>query len=74
MDQFSGLLGRLLIGVGLFIVLIGIFFLAGPSIPFLGRLPGDIIIHREHVTLYFPIVTSILVSIILSILLNVFWR
>jgi hypothetical protein len=32
----------------------------------LGRLPGDIVIRREHTTFYFPIVTCILVSVVLS--------
>ena len=35
----------------------------------LGRLPGDIVIERENFTLYFPIVTSLLVSILLSLVL-----
>lgn len=32
----------------------------------IGRLPGDIIIKKGNTTVYFPIITSILVSIILS--------
>jgi ribose/xylose/arabinose/galactoside ABC-type transport system permease subunit len=32
----------------------------------IGRLPGDIIVKKGNTTVYFPIVTSILVSIILS--------
>ncbi|TFD92535.1 DUF2905 domain-containing protein [Jeotgalibacillus sp. R-1-5s-1] len=31
-----------------------------------GRLPGDIVIKRENFTVYFPIVTSILLSLILT--------
>ena len=72
MTPFSGLLGRFLVGVGLFIVLIGLILLTGPKIPFLGRLPGDIVIRRGHATLYLPVATSILLSIVLSVLLNIF--
>lgn len=32
----------------------------------LGKLPGDIVIKRENMTVYFPIVTSIIVSLILT--------
>ncbi|KIL46117.1 DUF2905 domain-containing protein [Jeotgalibacillus campisalis] len=32
----------------------------------LGRLPGDFVIKRENMTIYFPIVTSILISVILT--------
>lgn len=35
----------------------------------LGRLPGDIVVHRGHFTFYFPIVTSILLSLLLTAIL-----
>ena len=35
----------------------------------LGRLPGDIWIHRGNFTFYAPITTSILVSLVLSLVL-----
>ncbi len=35
----------------------------------LGRLPGDILIEREHVRLYVPITSSILISLLLSLIL-----
>ena len=35
----------------------------------LGRLPGDILVERDHFRLYVPITTSILVSILLSLIL-----
>ena len=34
-----------------------------------GRLPGDIVVRRGNFTLYFPIVTSILLSIALTLLM-----
>ena len=36
----------------------------------LGRLPGDIVIERENMTFYFPLVTCLLVSVLLSL---IFW-
>ena len=35
----------------------------------IGRLPGDIVVRRGNFTLYFPIVTSILLSIALTLLM-----
>jgi hypothetical protein len=35
----------------------------------LGRLPGDIVIERENFRLYFPIVTSLIISAVLSVIL-----
>ena len=58
--------GWLLIGVGLLIVVSGAVWLLAPSIPWLGRLPGDIVIERENSRFYFPIVTCIVISVVLT--------
>jgi len=63
-----GPLGKLLILLGVFIILIGVFLLIGEKIPWVGRLPGDIIIRKKNFTFYFPIVTSIIISIVLTLL------
>lgn len=49
----------------------GVLFVLGFLMHFvkLGKLPGDIIIKKEHATFYFPIATSIIVSVLLSVLL-----
>jgi len=67
-----GALGKLLILLGVFIILIGLLLLVGEKIPWVGRLPGDILIRREKFTFYFPIVTCILISIILTLLFTLF--
>jgi len=55
-------------------LVVGALLSFGGKIPWLGRLPGDIVIEREHVRFYFPIVTSILISIVLSLLAAFFRR
>jgi hypothetical protein len=67
-----GPLGKMLILLGVFIILIGILLVIGEKIPWIGRLPGDIIIRKKNFTLYFPIVTSILISIILTLFFTLF--
>ncbi len=67
-----GALGKMLILLGVFIILIGLLLLLGEKIPWVGRLPGDIIIRKKNFTFYFPIVTSILISIILTLLFMLF--
>lgn len=67
-----GALGKLLILLGVLIIVIGLLPLIGERIPWLGKLPGDIIIRKEKFTFYFPITTSVLISIILSLLFMVF--
>jgi membrane protein implicated in regulation of membrane protease activity len=67
-------IGKLLIIVGGFVVIVGLFLALGLRIPFLGKLPGDISIDRGNVHIYFPIVTCLLLSVVLTLLLNAFFR
>lgn len=67
-------MGKLLMVFGVVLVVVGALLALGPRIPWLGRLPGDILIRREHFTFFFPITTSILLSVILTLLLWLFRR
>ncbi len=67
-----GPLGKMLILVGVFIILVGLFLVLGEKIPWIGRLPGDIIIRKKNFTFYFPIVTSIIISILLTLFFALF--
>jgi hypothetical protein len=64
---------RLLIGVGVAILLVGVTWPLLRRIG-LGRLPGDIFVQRGGTTFYFPVVTCIIISIALSALLWLFNR
>lgn len=56
--------------MGLVLVVIGLLW--GPlSRLGLGRLPGDIVIERENLTLYIPVTSAILVSVALSLIFAV---
>lgn len=67
-------LARGLIFMGLILVAIGLVILLAPKIPWLGRLPGDIMIKRERFTFYFPLSTCLLISILLTVLFLIFRR
>jgi Protein of unknown function (DUF2905) len=67
-------IGRLLIVLGGIAVVAGVLLLVADRIPWMGRLPGDIVVRRGPVTFYVPLVTSIVVSIVLTVLLNLFFR
>jgi len=59
------------------IVLGAVFLAVGLLWPWLGklpigRLPGDIIIDRPNMKIYFPITTMIIVSIIISLVARFF--
>ncbi|RMF31561.1 MAG: DUF2905 domain-containing protein [Bacteroidetes bacterium] len=68
-------LGKLLMGLGLFLLLAGalLYFFSG-KLDWLGRLPGDIRIERENFRFYFPLTTMLLLSLVLSLLLHLIRR
>jgi hypothetical protein len=59
--------GWILLVLGLGIAGVGLVWILAPSIPWLGRLPGDIRIERENFRFYFPLVTCLLLSVVLSL-------
>lgn len=65
-------LGKLLILVGLVITGLGVMLLAGGKVPWLGRLPGDILIRGRQGTFYFPLMTCLVVSVVVSLVLFFF--
>ena len=67
-------LGRVLMIAGALLFAVGLLLSFGPRVPWLGRLPGDIVYKRGDFTFYFPLVTSILVSLLLTLLLSLFRR
>jgi Protein of unknown function (DUF2905) len=73
MDGFEPI-GRALVVIGLFIAALGAVMLLTPRVPWLGRLPGDIVIHRDDLTIYIPITTMLIVSVVLSVLLSLIGR
>ena len=62
-------IGKFLIITGIVIAAIGGLFLLSGKIPWLGKLPGDIVIQRKNFTFYFPLATSILLSIVITFIL-----
>lgn len=64
-----GEMAKVLVLVGAVLIVIGLVMLVFPRFPFSGKLPGDILIKKEHFTFYFPLATSIVISIIISLIL-----
>jgi len=76
MSDLSGA-GRFLLVTGLVLTAIGALLILAPRIPGLdrlGRLPGDFVVERGPVTVFVPIVSSIVISVLLTIVLNLFLR
>lgn len=63
------MIGKALVLAGITIAVIGVVFMLGEKIPWLGKLPGDIYVHKNNFSFYFPLATSIIISIIISLVL-----
>jgi len=76
MSDLSGA-GRFLLVAGLVLAGVGALLILAPRIPGLdrlGRLPGDFVVERGPVTVFVPIVSSIVISVLLTIVLNLILR
>ena len=58
------IIGALILGLGM------IFYFWGDKFQWIGHLPGDIRIEREHFKFYFPLNTMVLFSIVLNVLIR----
>jgi Protein of unknown function (DUF2905) len=67
-------LGRWLMWIGGGLLLVGLALHLLGRLPWAGRLPGDIVVHRGNFTLYAPLGTMILVSLLLTLVLNLILR
>ena len=76
MTDLSGA-GRFLLVTGLVLAAVGALLILAPKIPGLdrlGRLPGDFVVERGPVTIFIPIVSSIVISVLLTLVLNLIAR
>ncbi len=64
-------MGRMLMLFGVLLIVAGMLVSAIGRVP---RLPGDILIRRDGMVIYFPIVTSVVLSLLLTLLLSLFLR
>ena len=65
-------LGKLLLAAGVVLVVLGLVVILGARLQVfrLGRLPGDVAYRGKHVSVYFPIVSCVILSIVLTL---IFW-
>jgi hypothetical protein len=67
-------LGKFIILAGAVLVILGLLFVLLGRVPFVGRLPGDIVIRWDGATIYIPLATMILLSLLLTIIVNLIFR
>jgi len=67
-------LGRLLLVFGLILAAVGLLFMFADKIPYVGRLPGDLVVKKKNVTIFLPLATMILLSLVLTVIVNLVLR
>ncbi|NIO49886.1 MAG: DUF2905 family protein [Candidatus Aminicenantes bacterium] len=67
-------LGNILIIGGALAVLFGLILKLSGKFKWIGRLPGDIIIHKGNFTFYFPLVTCLLISLFVSLIIFLIFK
>ena len=65
---------KILITIGVVLIVIGLIWQIGGRFLPIGKLPGDILVKKENVTIYFPVMTSIIISVVLSLIFYLFTR
>ena len=76
MSNLSGA-GWVLLVSGLVLSTVGALLIVSPRIPGvdrLGQLPGDLVVERGPITIFVPIVSSLVISVLLTIVLNLILR
>jgi hypothetical protein len=76
MGDLSGA-GRFLLVTGLVLSAVGALLILAPRVPGLNRLgwlPGDFVIERGPVTVFIPIISSLVISVLLTVVLNLILR
>jgi hypothetical protein len=65
-------LGKILMLIGGVLLAVGAVLYFQKSIPFLGKLPGDIFVQKKNFTFYFPLATSLVLSLLLTLFFYLF--
>lgn len=65
--------GRVVVITALVLLAVGVLMVVAGRLG-LGRLPGDIVYRRGNFTLYFPLVTSLLLSALLTLVFGLLRR
>ncbi len=67
-------MGKLFLIMGSVLLLVGGLLLLANYVPWIGNLPGDITYETEHVKIYIPLTTMLIISLILTLFMNLFLK
>jgi hypothetical protein len=67
-------LGKLLVVIGAVILVAGVVLTLLGRVPWIGRLPGDIVVRRDNFVLVLPLTSCLVVSVLVSLVLYLLRR
>ena len=67
-------IGKYLIVMGVLLAAIGGILVLAGRMPWIGKMPGDVLVKRGDLTFYFPLATCILISAVLSFVFYLFFK
>ncbi|MEK9150215.1 MAG: DUF2905 domain-containing protein [Candidatus Desantisbacteria bacterium] len=70
---FEGI-GKLFIFIGILLILFGVMMAFWGKIPFLGKLPGDIMVQKGNLRVFIPLATSLVLSLVITLIINILFR
>ena len=62
-------LAKILIIIGSATIFLGVLVFMVGKLPWIGKLPGDILVRKGNFTFYFPLATSIVLSLVISLIM-----
>lgn len=64
-------IAKVLIVIGTIIFTLGAILFLFDKVPFIGKLPGDLIIKTKSLKIYIPLTTTLIISILVSLIINI---
>tara|TARA_B100001750_G_C15283198_1_gene483508 strand:- start:220 stop:438 length:219 start_codon:yes stop_codon:yes gene_type:complete len=67
-------IGRIIILCGIILVILGSMVILGGKYNIIGKMPGDLLLDKENIKIYFPITSMLLISLTITIVYNIINR
>ena len=67
-------IGRIIMLCGIILVILGSMVILGGKYNIIGKMPGDLLLDKENIKIYFPITSMLLISLTITIVYNIINR
>ena len=67
-------IGRIIIVCGIILLILGSMVILGGKYNIIGKMPGDLLLDKENIKIYFPITSMLLISLTITIVYNIINR